>query len=276
MEFYMSRRRRRFDRLARKAVRYAIESLEERRLLSTYVVTNPNNSGSGSLRDAIQQANSNSGLDVINFNIPGSGVQTISPAFFLPQITDPVEIHGETQSGYSGKPLIELNGSLAGTSNVLEFKAGGNLVQGINIHSFALDGIVFAEPTGPDATGNNNVLKNFIGTDPTGTVAMGNQSGIHLIHSPHDLIENNLISGNAQSGVFVADQFSTDTHIAGNLIGTDISGMTALGNKVNGVALGAPPSPTPGDGFALANVVGSNVPSLRNVISGNGQSGVWI
>lgn len=187
-----------------------------------------------------------------------------------------MEIHGESQPGYAGSPLIELDGSLAGSSNGLEIKVGGNVVEGLDIHSFALDGIVFAEPTGPNPTGGNSVLKNFIGTDPTGKVALGNQSGIHLIYSPHDSIKNNLISGNAQSGIFVADQFSTDTHIEGNLIGADITGLLPLGNKINGVALGAPPSPTPGDGFASGNFVGGTTPIQHNIISGNGLSGIWI
>ncbi|HEX4796685.1 MAG TPA: PKD domain-containing protein [Humisphaera sp.] len=270
-------RRQSSSRALKSAVRYAIEALEDRTLLNSYVVTNVNNSGSGSLRDAIQQANSNSGFDAITFNIPGGGVQKIAPTFFLPQITDPVSIDATTQPGYAGKPLIELDGSQAGNCNGLEIKVGGNVIAGLDIHSFAFDGIVFAEPTGPGAVGGNSILKNFIGTDPTGTVAMPNHiSGVHLIYSPHDLIQGNLISGNAQSGVFVADQYSTGTTIVGNLIGTDITGMLPLGNKLNGVALGAPPSPTPGDGFASGNVVGSTTPALRNVISGNGQAGVWI
>ena len=45
----------------------------------------------------------------------------------------------------------ELNGSLAGSSIGLEFRVGGNLIEGLDIHSFALDGIVLAEPSGATA-----------------------------------------------------------------------------------------------------------------------------
>src|SRR5438552_4756755 len=76
---------------------------------STFVVSNTNDSGPGSLRQAITDANANPGTDLVTFNI-GSGLQTIAPTSLLPDITDPVVIDGTTQPGYSGVPLIELSG----------------------------------------------------------------------------------------------------------------------------------------------------------------------
>src|ERR1044071_5633282 len=64
-----------------------------------FVVTNTNDSGAGSLRQAIIDANATSGPDDITFNIPGSGVHTIKPATPLPVVTDPVFIDGFTQPG---------------------------------------------------------------------------------------------------------------------------------------------------------------------------------
>ena len=54
---------------------------------ATFTVTNTNDSGPGSLRQAILDANANSGPDTIAFNITGSGVHTISPASALPAIS---------------------------------------------------------------------------------------------------------------------------------------------------------------------------------------------
>ena len=51
---------------------------------ATYVVTTTADSGAGSLRQAILDANGNAGADTITFNIPASGVQTISPVTILP------------------------------------------------------------------------------------------------------------------------------------------------------------------------------------------------
>src|SRR5947209_4738452 len=67
-----------------------IEDLEPRVLLSSIAVTNTNDSGPGSLRQAILSANSGPGADTITFNIPGTGVQTIAPASPLPAVTDTV------------------------------------------------------------------------------------------------------------------------------------------------------------------------------------------
>src|SRR5437868_13550397 len=89
-----------------------------------FTVTNTNDSGTGSLRQAITDANSMGG-GTINFNIPGSGVHTISPMTVLPTITQPVTIDGYTQPGSSQNTnpptepinaviLIELSGTMAG------------------------------------------------------------------------------------------------------------------------------------------------------------------
>ena len=74
------------------------------------VVTNTSDSGPGSLRQAIQNADASPGIPTIDFDIPGSGVLTISPASALPAITNQVTIDGTSQRGYSGTPLIELSG----------------------------------------------------------------------------------------------------------------------------------------------------------------------
>src|SRR3954466_9885598 len=98
--------------------------MEGRQLLSTFTVTNIDNSGSGSLRDAITRANSSPSADTINFNIPtdlgtplsnGGGLYyQIRLTSALPQISNPVTIDGTTQGGgYHGYPAIELLGTNA-------------------------------------------------------------------------------------------------------------------------------------------------------------------
>ena len=78
---------------------------------ATFTVTNTDDSGAGSLRQAILDANANPGLDTIAFDIGGVGHQTIQPLSALPTITDPVIIDGGTQDGFAGTPIIEIDGS---------------------------------------------------------------------------------------------------------------------------------------------------------------------
>src|SRR5439155_1266072 len=75
---------------------------------NTFVVTNTNATGPGSLQFAILDANETPGADLISFNIPGAGPFTISLINTLPTITDPVTIDGTTQPGFACTPVIEL------------------------------------------------------------------------------------------------------------------------------------------------------------------------
>ncbi len=68
---------------------------------ATFTVTNTFDSGPGSLREAILNANGTPGNDDIAFAIPSPGVQTIVLASPLPPITQAVLIDGFTQPGSS-------------------------------------------------------------------------------------------------------------------------------------------------------------------------------
>src|SRR5512132_1754955 len=94
---------------------------------ATFTVTNTADSGPGSLRQAILDANANPGLDTIAFNIPGAGVHTISPGSNFDSLTDPVLVDGYTQPGSSPNTdpvgtnavlLIELDGAATGQFGV--------------------------------------------------------------------------------------------------------------------------------------------------------------
>ncbi len=276
------------------------------------LVTNTNDSGAGSLRQAIIDANNNPGLDVIEFAIGGAGPHTIQPLTQLPTISDPLTIDGYSQSGASPNTnlidqasnavlMIELDGTNAGANaDGLFIDAGGSKIRGLVINRFegqAIDIRVGAgnvlegnflgtdisgssHPGGtqqglsiqsdnnllggpsPDARniisgsslanisvgGNNNRIQgNFIGTDLTGTQAVTSLGfGVHIASGTlnfvgtdgngiNDQQERNLISGNA-AGVFVSANGNT---IAGNFIGTDLTGSTIIGtgNQSRGVRI---------------------------------------
>lgn len=145
---------------------------------ATFTVTNTNDAGPGSLRQAILDANASAGLDTIDFNIPGAGPHTIRPASDLPTITDSVIIDGYTQpaavpnsnpitTGSNAVLKIELDGTNAGDrANGLFITGGNSVVRGLVINRFR-EGIVLG------TNGGNVVEGNFIGTDPTGTLRRG-------------------------------------------------------------------------------------------------------
>ena len=101
-------------------------------------VTNTNDSGAGSLRQAITYADSSSAPDEIDFGIAGAGVQTISPLSALPVVTNTRHDRRHHQPGYSGTPLIQIDGTSAGSVGGLSFNAGssGSTIEGLIISSF--------------------------------------------------------------------------------------------------------------------------------------------
>ena len=176
---------------------------------ASFTVTNTNDSGPGSLRQTILDANANPGPDTIDFNIPGAGPHSIQPASALPTITDPVIIDGYTQPGASpnsnGPGLglntvlkIELDGSNAGANVTgLTITAGGSTVRGVVINRFNGNGILL------ETNGGNLIEGNFIGVDVTGSGGMGNTlTGVRLNGAPSNTIggttpgAGNVISGN--------------------------------------------------------------------------------
>ena len=261
---------------SRHALRPQLDPLEGRTLLATFSVTNTDDSGPGSLRTAIELANATANSpanapDVIAFDIPGAGVQTIRPLSTLPVITDPVVIDGYTQGtistpgdpsddarpntlavGNDARLLIEIDGSLAGLANGLSIDAGSSTVRGLVINRFQARGISLT------TLGGNVIEGNFIGTDPSGTLPLGNgitgpdrYAGIQSLSKDGSYVagvadsnrigtdgngvgdagERNLVSANG-SGITLSSRYNV---VAGNYIGTDASGNVALGNLIDGV-----------------------------------------
>ena len=134
-------------------------------------MTNANNHGSGSLRDAIINANATLGPDTIVFNIPGPGVKTINVLILLPEITDRVVIDATTQPGYAGTPLIELDGLALGNfgGNGLVIKAGSSTVRGLAIGNFRGSGGISL-----NGCDNNLIQANYLGVAADGTTARPN------------------------------------------------------------------------------------------------------
>ena len=110
----------------------------------TLAVTNTNDSGPGSLRQAILDSNLNTGsTNQIHFNIGGGPTYSIGLLSALPTITTPVVIDGWTEggAGYTGPPVVQLNGQATPSGNGLTITAGGSTVRGLVINRFKAVGI---------------------------------------------------------------------------------------------------------------------------------------
>jgi subtilase family serine protease len=253
------------------------------------VVTNTNDSGPGSLRQAIIDSNNLSGAQTISFNIPGMGVHTISPLTPLPNITGTVTIDGYTQPGSSQNTLffgdnavllIELDGTNATTSAsglMISDSAPNSIVRGLVINRFRNMGIDLQ-------SGFNTIEGNFIGTDPTGTTSLGNANGIRMVGAGSNVIGGsntfnrgvrNLISGNQFHGVLTVFN-SSGNKILSNYIGTNAAGASALPNA-NGISLDGTQNEVGGMGNIASRPDSSGeapdsiLPSGGgNLISGNG------
>lgn len=229
--------------------------------------------------DGIDIDGANSGVRglVINNFQSGSAISILSDAYndFVDQNligTDTTGLALAAQPNYYGITVTGHDNTITG--NVIS----GSYWYGIQVYR----------------NGNNNTITgNFIGTDLTGTVALGNHTGVELA----DGVTNNtvggdstglptlggtrnLISGNRRAGIEISgghyaadDRFVPTSHnlIAGNFIGTDVTGTLALGND-SGVVI---------DSGASSNTIGGastapDLSGLRNLISGNSNEGVTI
>jgi hypothetical protein len=235
---------------------------------SPFTVINTADSGCGSLRQAILNANASPGLDLIDFKIPGAGPHTIQPLSALPTITDPVVIDGYTQPGASpnSNPFdkginavlkIELDGTEAAFVDGLVITAGNSIVRGLVINRFLQSGIVLS------LNGGNTIEGNFVGSDTTGMTPLPQRvTGIRVFSA------GNLIGGispaarNLGGGISLEGSLSSANRVQGNYLGTTAAGDSPLGNS--GVVI---------SGFD--NIVGGSDVNERNLLSGN-DYGVFI
>ena len=253
-------------------------------LAATFTVTNTNDTGAGSLRQAIDDANANPGADTIEFDIPGSGVHTITPQSLLPIVNEAVTIDGYTQPGSSPNTnptgglnsvlQIEIDGTVA-PNRVVTIGASNVTVRGLVINHCG-ECIELFNPFGSSVSGIV-IAGNFLGTDASGLasassqagVASGTQGGTASFTvgglNPED---RNLISGNSNSGISTGSNFNggSTSLVQGNIIGLDRNAAAPIPNQF-GVVLN--------DGGPTTMTIGGLTPESANIISGNSSVGVF-
>jgi len=257
---------------------------------ATLTVTNTNDSGAGSLRQAITDANGNAGADSIHFNIPAAdpgcnsgGLCTIAPLTAFPTITDAVTIDGYTQPGAS------VNTAANGTNAVLKIALSGVnfgsdglsidatdvTIRGLVIGGGFNNGISRTSVVALDS--NTKVVGCFIGVHADGSTAWPNmQDGIFFDYTGDitiggtALADRNLVSGNGNIGIYVHLRFSTGSLVMqGNLVGTNAAANAGIPNGANGAHVSA-------FGAGASLMIGGPAAGAGNVISANSSVGLEI
>jgi hypothetical protein len=225
----------------RRTSRPRLEALEDRCLLSVYTVTSTSDANTaGTLRYGLNTVSNGT----IDFNIPTTdpgynpttGKWTISATSQEPSLQPGVFINGLSQGV---KWLVILDGTHAGLSDGLLLPNTNCTVSGLIIQNFGKNGIEVANSTntiGGTANGGGDVI--------SGNGTMGSYDGVMI-----DNLVNSVL-------------------LEGNYIGINYAGTAAQGNSHDGIG-------TAGGSGANSITIGGVTSGARNVLSGNGNDGVY-
>jgi hypothetical protein len=245
------------------------ERLEGRALLSTFTVTNTNNSGAGSLRAAILAVNKDTvnQVDVINFKIPGTGTHTIKLTSALPVVTHPVNINGSSEAG------IVLNGSsIAGGGDGLVLDARhyshafSGVVQGLKLTGFA--DAIQVNDSGSSTPLSVQLLKNVVSLSSGG-------DGIQVFAgtgSNQASVSNNTVTVGVAGDAIVASTGGTSTNyiFSNNQITANGGGDGIFTNGTgasNSLTYSGNTIKTTGGGDALSLFVSNSSPTAATVLN---------
>jgi len=245
----------------------------------TNVVTTTADVGPGSLRAALYYATDHPG-STIRFAIPptdagqSNGVFTIHLTGHLPPlVANGLVLDGSTQPGFTNQPVIVVDASQiipeTFTSDTVLIYSSSNQLKNLAFTGFDWNGVtlIYADAT------NNTISGCWFGVSATGTNAAPNAyQGVLIaagakgnVLGGTNALARNVLSGNAQYGVFITDSNTTGNVVSGNYLGTDATGSRALPNGKSGMFIG---------NAASGNLVGGTNALARNVLSGNAEYGV--
>ncbi len=226
--------------------------------MSIYTVTNLNDSGLGSFREGLEQANLNSETTIIF-----STVGIIVLLSELPNITKKIIIDGTTAPGYNGIPLIVIDNNYKANGIILTVGSDYSQIIALSIINSSNYGISLFN------TNYVTLDKNYIGLDGNGLKAGNDNGGIYIRYSSNNNIGlnptnsstyvSNVISGNGINGIQLY-YYSKNNIIVSNHIGTNVEGTSAIGNGSSGIEI---------EGSCTNNVIGGIVYTNSDNITNN-------
>ncbi len=248
---------------------------------TVYTVTNTNDNGSGSLRDAITNIVTYPGSHSVVFNIPTSdpnynsaaGIWKITLSSQLLQIYNKsnILIDGTSQTVNQGDknplgPEIMLDGNGLVDYGFYIMNSSNITIKGFIIGNFRYGIQIF----GPNSK-NNIVSGNYLGTNYSASDSVGNFIGVEVFGGAnHNTIgglnpeDRNIASGNGHIGIRIFD--ASYNTVINNYVGTDRTGNLPLGNY-DGISI---------EGSSKHNTIGNTNPAGRNLVSGNYAYGIPI
>ena len=204
---------------------------------------------------------------LIAIRIAGSSNNVIAGNFLGTNLAGTAAGPGNQVGVSIGLSAVATNGNrVGGTAAADRNVISGNTTDGIQINA------------GSGGAANNVVEGNYIGVDVNGTLPVPNTNqGVALfVTSPNTNTNNliggtaagagNVISGNGNDGVLIANVGTTGTRVEGNRIGTNAAGTAAIPN-LRGVEIIA---------SATGSTIGGAAAGAGNVISGNANLGILI
>ncbi len=258
-------------------------------------ITNTNDSGAGSLRQVISNANAldddstlavegrTAGVEHAIFmlgngssapglrssvNLFSGGVATLAPRSSLPPISRALVIDAQRQPGWTGAPVVQISGSGAGAGvdGLTITSPTGSTVRGLVINGFSRFGLTL------EAGSGHRVAGNHVGTNAAGDAAVGNGTvGVNVWRAGGSTIggpaaaDRNVLSGNGNSGVVIGGTGGTGNVVQGNHIGVNAAGSGKLGNGAQGIY-----AASAGNQF-IGNVISGN--TWENLLLDSGASG---
>jgi parallel beta-helix repeat protein len=242
--------------------------------------TNTGAGTSGTLRYCVNQANLSAGPHTINFSVAGT-INIAADANVIPTLARAITIDGSTAPGFSGTPVIILNGTGCTAINGLTINAASCQIYGMEIRNFPYRGVHFSSAAASNcifgAVGRGNVVRNnaYYGIQLSGadnnilaynkigvtadgsTCAANGYDGIDLIGgADNNQILSNHVSCNGYNGLQIGN--SHFNIVKGNTFGP--LNATCSNNGYRGIDI---------EGGSHDNVIGSTVPGEGNKVSGN-------
>lgn len=242
-----------------------VEALECRRLLASFLVTTLADSGLGSLRDALSQSNATPAPDSVAFSLPGVAPHTIVLASPLPAITQPLTIDGTTQFGFSGAPIVRIDGTglLPALSVGFSIYSPGVTLRGLSLTGFQI---------GVRTSGNEtHIVGNYFGMLSNGMTRTPMARGVVVTGGADTVIggatpaDRNVFAFGSYSDPGLGVQVSQAENVAvlGNYFGVTGNGMLPNGSIGVGIVF---------DGDSTGEIGRSN--ATGNVIAGIDGPGV--